>query len=63
MFVRLCCPCRSVHRVNITLEAPLLYTTPYGGRLQWTMPGGNKLIMHLKDKMKIRIKKRWSQVN
>ena len=36
--------------------------TPYGGRLEWTMPGGNKLIAHLKDNTKIRNKKRWSQV-
>ncbi|XP_076350653.1 chitin synthase chs-2-like isoform X2 [Tachypleus tridentatus] len=36
--------------------------TPYGGRLEWTMPGGNPLIVHLKDTRKIRHKKRWSQV-
>ncbi|XP_013777931.1 uncharacterized protein LOC106462542 [Limulus polyphemus] len=36
--------------------------TPYGGRLEWTMPGGNPLIVHLKDTRKIRQKKRWSQV-
>ncbi|XP_050419445.2 chitin synthase chs-2-like, partial [Patella vulgata] len=34
----------------------------YGGRLEWTLPGDNKLIVHLKDKKLIRIKKRWSQV-
>ena len=28
----------------------------------FTMPGGNLLVIHLKDKTKIRIKKRWSQV-
>ncbi|WAR10040.1 CHS2-like protein [Mya arenaria] len=31
-------------------------------RLEWAMLGGNKMIVHLKDKSKIRIKKRWSQV-
>lgn len=36
--------------------------TPYGGRLEWELPGENKLIVHLKDKDKIRHKKRWSQV-
>lgn len=28
----------------------------------YTLPAGNKLVVHLKDKEKIRIKKRWSQV-
>ncbi|XP_014664502.1 PREDICTED: uncharacterized protein LOC106806877 [Priapulus caudatus] len=36
--------------------------TPYGGRLQWELPGGNQLIVHLKDQNLIRKKKRWSQV-
>lgn len=36
--------------------------TPYGGRLIWTLPGRTKMIAHLKDKNKIRHKKRWSQV-
>ena len=39
-----------------------MYSTPYGGRLEWVMPGGNKVIAHLKDKQKARHKKRWSQV-
>ena len=38
------------------------YTTPYGGRLVWKLPGETKIICHLKDKDKIRHKKRWSQV-
>jgi chitin synthase len=38
------------------------YTTPYGGRLVWNLPGGTKITCHLKDKDKIRHKKRWSQV-
>ena len=37
------------------------YSTPYGGRLIWTLPGDTKIICHLKDKEKIRHKKRWSQ--
>ena len=41
---------------------PVKMHTPYGGRLVWTMPGGNKLVAHLKDNSKIRNKKRWSQV-
>ena len=41
---------------------PDRYITPYGGRLEWRLPGGNKLIAHLKDKLHIRHRKRWSQV-
>ena len=40
---------------------PERYATPYGGRLVWTLPGGTQIICHLKDKAKIRHKKRWSQ--
>ncbi len=36
--------------------------TPYGGQLIWTLPGSNKLFVHLKNKKLIRHKKRWSQV-
>ncbi|KAI9554333.1 hypothetical protein GHT06_019605 [Daphnia sinensis] len=36
--------------------------TPYGGRMVWILPGKTKMTVHLKDKTKIRIKKRWSQV-
>ncbi|XP_075305454.1 chitin synthase chs-2-like [Odontesthes bonariensis] len=36
--------------------------TPYGGRLVVTMPHGNNIIVHFKDKDLIRHKKRWSQV-
>ncbi|KAM6974307.1 uncharacterized protein LKV04_015945 [Tautogolabrus adspersus] len=36
--------------------------TPYGGRLVITLPHGNSLTVHFKDKMLIRHKKRWSQV-
>lgn len=47
---------------DIWIKPPLKYSTPYGGRLEYTMPGENKLYVHLKDKEKIRHKKRWSQV-
>ena len=40
---------------------PEMYPTPYGGRLIWTLPGKTQIICHLKDKNKIRHKKRWSQ--
>lgn len=52
----------NVHQCHIQLKPPKKYPTPYGGRLEWIMPGQNKLIAHLKDKMKIRHRKRWSQV-
>uniref|UniRef100_A0A674BTB4 chitin synthase n=1 Tax=Salmo trutta TaxID=8032 RepID=A0A674BTB4_SALTR len=36
--------------------------TPYGGRLEYTLPYGNLLMVHFKDKLLIRHKKRWSQI-
>ncbi|CAI5691694.1 unnamed protein product [Oreochromis niloticus] len=36
--------------------------TPYGGRLIVTMPQGNNIVVHFKDKERIRHKKRWSQI-
>uniref|UniRef100_A0A3Q3N5A0 chitin synthase n=2 Tax=Mastacembelus armatus TaxID=205130 RepID=A0A3Q3N5A0_9TELE len=36
--------------------------TPYGGRLVVTMPHGNNIVVHFKNKELIRHKKRWSQV-
>ncbi|XP_017023062.1 chitin synthase chs-2 isoform X1 [Drosophila kikkawai] len=51
-----------VYGVNIRLKPPLKIETPYGGRLVWTLPGRTKMVAHLKNKDKIRHKKRWSQV-
>nr|XP_022915952.1 uncharacterized protein LOC111425889 [Onthophagus taurus] len=51
-----------VHKCNIKLKEPIKYVTPYGGKLEWVLPGKTKLIAHLKDNDKIRSKKRWSQV-
>ncbi|XP_067845652.1 chitin synthase chs-2-like [Heptranchias perlo] len=39
-----------------------IMNTPYGGRINYTLPYGNNLYIHLKDKQKIRHKKRWSQI-
>ncbi|XP_055339355.1 chitin synthase chs-2-like [Paramacrobiotus metropolitanus] len=66
-FVRLLCgvideAASAVHQTNIKLRPPVLISTPYGGRLVWTFPGGTKMYVHLKDKSKIRHRKRWSQV-
>ena len=46
----------------MTIKDPVKIPTPYGGRLEWELPSHSKLIAHLKDKVKIRHKKRWSQV-
>jgi len=50
-----------VHMTNIRLRPPKKVPTPYGGRLIYTLPGKTKMIVHMKDKSKIRHKKRWSQ--
>ena len=52
----------NVHETIIVLKKPDVVPTPYGGKLEWTLPGQNKLIAHLKDKILIRHRKRWSQV-
>ena len=51
-----------VHQAFVKLRAPKKIPTPYGGRLVYVLPGKTKLIVHIKDKAKIRHKKRWSQV-
>lgn len=50
-----------VHCKKIRVKPPVRIPTPYGGRLVWTLPGKTKIVCHLKDKSKIRHKKRWSQ--
>jgi chitin synthase len=51
-----------VHGTECRIGPPVTYPTPYGGRLVWKLPGKTKMIVHLKNKDKIRHKKRWSQV-
>ncbi|RWS27551.1 chitin synthase 1-like protein, partial [Leptotrombidium deliense] len=51
-----------VHQISMKLRLPKKKVTPYGGRLEWILPGKTKLFVHLKDKSKIRHRKRWSQV-
>ena len=48
-------------RRNMKVPPPIKIPTPYGGRLVWNLPGSTQIICHLKDKNKIRHKKRWSQ--
>jgi chitin synthase len=52
-----------VHNTHVRLRPPKKVPTPYGGKLIWTLPGKTKLVTHLKDKQKIRHKKRWSQAS
>nr|AAY86556.1 chitin synthase [Atrina rigida] len=52
---------RSVVKGPISIQPPEKIPTPYGGRLVWTMPGHTKLNVHMKDKNKMRHRKRWSQ--
>jgi chitin synthase len=51
-----------VHQTNIRIKPPKKLPAPYGGRLVWTLPGKTKIFCHLKNKDKIRTRKRWSQV-
>ncbi|XP_052803668.1 uncharacterized protein LOC128233850 isoform X2 [Mya arenaria] len=52
----------AVYSKFMKCKKPFLVPTPYGGQLVISMPGDNFLFIHLKDKAKIRHKKRWSQV-
>ncbi|XP_041374239.1 chitin synthase chs-2-like [Gigantopelta aegis] len=52
----------AVHNTVMKIPPPEKIPTPYGGRLEWKLPGGNLFTAHLKDKAKIRHRKRWSQV-
>ncbi|XP_032785586.2 chitin synthase chs-2 [Daphnia magna] len=52
-----------LHSMNCTsLDPPTISPTPYGGCITWILPGKTKMAVHLKDKTKIRSKKRWSQL-
>ncbi|XP_063708773.1 chitin synthase chs-2-like [Culicoides brevitarsis] len=50
-----------IYKKHIKIQAPTKIETPYGGRLIWILPGRTRMIAHLKNKNKIRHKKRWSQ--
>lgn len=52
----------SIFKQRPRLPSQKIINTPYGGRLQYTLPKGNTLMVHFKDKQLIRHKKRWSQV-
>ena len=50
-----------VLETEMKILLPTKVATPYGDRLAWILPGGNILIVYLKDKDKIRHRKRWYQ--
>ncbi|XP_055338625.1 chitin synthase chs-2-like [Paramacrobiotus metropolitanus] len=52
----------NVHEFPVTLRPPRKVTTPYGGQLQWVLPGGNRCTIHFKDTNLIRAGERWSEV-
>ncbi|XP_076658040.1 chitin synthase chs-2 [Halictus rubicundus] len=52
----------AVKNLGMCSILPTKYPTPYGGQLIWTLPGKTRLTVHLKDKNRIRHRKRWSQV-
>ncbi|XP_031773547.1 chitin synthase chs-2-like isoform X1 [Apis florea] len=52
----------NIKDLGILYLPPTKYPTPYGGQLIWNLPGKTYLTVHLKDKNKIRHRKRWSQV-
>ncbi|KAK3570402.1 hypothetical protein QTP86_019282, partial [Hemibagrus guttatus] len=54
-------PC--IFKKKPCLPQQKIISTPYGGRLEYTLPKGNTMMVHLKDKQLIRHKKRWSQVS
>jgi chitin synthase len=52
-----------VHDIEgMKMAPPLKAQTPYGGRLTWKLPGGNLLVVHLKDKKRVMKRKKWSLV-
>uniref|UniRef100_A0A671Q3Q0 chitin synthase n=1 Tax=Sinocyclocheilus anshuiensis TaxID=1608454 RepID=A0A671Q3Q0_9TELE len=53
-------PC--IFKQKAALPRQKIINTPYGGRLEYTLPKGNLMMVHLKDKTLIRHKKRWSQI-
>ena len=50
-----------VEKVKLNLETSRCLETPYGIQILWTLPGGMPLFIHLKDPVKVKPKKRWSQ--
>ncbi|KAM9449654.1 chitin synthase chs-2-like [Clarias gariepinus] len=53
---------KSAFRDRKELPNQKIFRTPYGCRVQYTLPHGNILFVHFKNKIQIRHKKRWSQI-
>ncbi|XP_038581359.1 chitin synthase chs-2-like [Micropterus salmoides] len=53
---------KSIFKKQQQIPDQKIIRTPYGGRLVVTMPHGNNIVVHFKDKELIRHKKRWSQI-
>uniref|UniRef100_A0A6Q2YBC1 chitin synthase n=1 Tax=Esox lucius TaxID=8010 RepID=A0A6Q2YBC1_ESOLU len=51
-----------IREVFTNADEQKILRTPYGGRLEFTLPNGNLMMVHFKDKKLIRHKKRWSQI-
>lgn len=49
-------------KIGVSPSKGNAYKAPYGIQLNWTLPGGMPFFIHLKDPVKIKAKKRWSQV-
>ncbi|XP_032230762.2 uncharacterized protein LOC5506512 [Nematostella vectensis] len=48
--------------LKVKVEAVMKIKTPYGMQFRWRLPGGMPFHIHLKDNLKVKNKKRWSQV-
>ena len=48
--------------MGVTSAEANTYQTPYGIQLNWTLSGGMPFSIHLKDAVKVKVRKRWSQV-
>lgn len=48
--------------LKVKVDACMKLKTPYGMQMRWKLPGGMYFHVHLKDNLKVKNKKRWSQV-
>lgn len=54
---------RIVYNSTKKLEPPTISITPYGAQMIWETPlKKKKIVVHMKDKTKVRRRKRWSQI-
>ncbi|XP_046857125.1 uncharacterized protein LOC124450504 isoform X2 [Xenia sp. Carnegie-2017] len=48
--------------LHVEVDACTRLETPYGMEMRWKLPGGMNFHIHLKDNLKVKNKKRWSQI-